>query len=60
MSGIALGSAWGLVALAGIPAIVAIHLFRRRFRPRPATALFLWAAPERVPSAGRRRHRLLR
>jgi hypothetical protein len=32
----------GLLALLAIPAIVAIHLFRRRFPVRPVAGLFLW------------------
>ena len=43
----------GLLALLAIPAIVAIHLFRRRFPVRPVAGLFLWQI---VPAdAGRRR-----
>jgi von Willebrand factor type A domain/Aerotolerance regulator N-terminal len=32
----------GLLALLGIPVIVAIHLLRRRFPPRTVAGLFLW------------------
>ena len=44
----------GLLALAAIPAIVAIHLLRRRFPPRPVSGLFLWKAAHDVPDGGRR------
>lgn len=42
----------GLLALLAIPAIVAIHLFRRRFPPRPVAGLFLWQAVRQVPEGG--------
>jgi len=48
----------GLLALLAVPAVVALHLFRRRFRPRVVSALFLWADEDRVPVSGRRRDRL--
>ncbi|MCY2961376.1 MAG: VWA domain-containing protein [Planctomycetota bacterium] len=48
----------GLLALIAVPAIVALHLFRRRFRPRVVSALFLWADEDRTPISGRRRDRL--
>ncbi len=48
----------GLLALLAVPAIVALHLFRRRFRPRVVSALFLWADADRTPMSGRRRDRL--
>lgn len=50
---------WGLLALLAIPAIIAIHLFRRRFRPRPVTGLFLYGPTVRTVAAGRKRQRLL-
>ena len=43
----------GLLALLAIPAIVAIHLFRRRFPVRPVAGLFLWQTARQTP--GRRR-----
>lgn len=49
----------GLLALLAVPAVVALHLFRRRFEPRVISALFLWAADDRVALAGRRRERLI-
>jgi hypothetical protein len=42
----------GLLALLAIPAIVAIHLFRRKFPPRPVAGLFLWQAVQRTPEGG--------
>jgi len=44
----------GLLALLAIPAIVAIHLLRRRFPVRPIAGLFLWQAAHDVPDGGRR------
>jgi hypothetical protein len=41
-----------------LPAIVALHLFRRRFAPRRVSALFLWQAVDRTPVAGRERQPL--
>jgi hypothetical protein len=49
---------WGLLALAALPAIVAIHLFRRRFPPLYVAGAHLWGAETRVTDAGRRRDRL--
>lgn len=54
-----IGEPWGLLALAGLPALVALHLWRARHAPRPTTALFLWPADRRVLSAGRRRAPLI-
>jgi len=49
---------WGLLALLAVPAIVAIHLFRRRF-PRMAVAgAFLWGGETEARDAGRTRDRL--
>ena len=50
----------GLLALLAIPAILYLHLFRRRFRERNVSALFLFAADALPTSAGRTRSRLLR
>jgi len=44
----------GLLALLAIPAIVAIHLFRRRFPVRPVAGLFLWQALQPAPVEGRK------
>lgn len=48
----------GLLALLGVPAVVALHLFRRRFRRHPVSAVFLWEAREHTSLAGRRREPL--
>ena len=42
----------GLLALLAIPAIVAIHLFRRRFPVRPVAGLFLWQVVRQTPEGG--------
>jgi hypothetical protein len=42
----------GLLALLAIPAIVAIHLFRRRFPVRPVSGLFLWQILRQTPQGG--------
>jgi hypothetical protein len=55
-----LGNPWGLLALLAIPAILAIHVFRRRFRPIVVTGLFLYGAPVLAPVAGRQREHLRR
>ncbi len=50
----------GLLALLGIPAVLILHLYRRRFRERQVAGLFLFA-PDALPAdAGRTRSRLLR
>src|SRR5688572_7650529 len=48
----------GLLALAAIPAIIVIHLFRRRFPERPVAGLFLWKFAPQNPDSGRRRDKL--
>lgn len=48
----------GLLALLAVPVIVGLHLFRRRFRPRVVSALFLWADEDRTPMSGRKRDKL--
>ena len=48
----------GLLALLSIPAIVAIHLFRRRFPERRIAGLFLWQAGREVAQGGGRIDRL--
>jgi hypothetical protein len=50
----------GLLALLGVPAVIALHLFRRRFERRRVSALFLWEAQTRTALSGRRRENLLR
>lgn len=47
-----------LLALLAIPAIVGLHVFRRRFQPQRVSALFLWADTDRTPLAGRQRETL--
>jgi hypothetical protein len=49
---------FGLLALLAIPAIVAIHLFRRRFPPRPVSGLFLWQFARQTPESGGKISRL--
>jgi hypothetical protein len=48
----------GLLALLAIPAIVVIHLFRRRFPPRQVSGLFLWQFARQTPESGGRIARL--
>ena len=48
----------GLLALLAVPAIVAIHLFRRRFPVRPVAGLFLWRLVRQTPEGGGRIARL--
>ena len=48
----------GLLALLAIPAIVAIHLFRRRFPVRSIAGLFLWGVIRQTPEGGGRITRL--
>lgn len=50
----------GLLALLGVPAVIALHLFRRRFERRKVSALFLWETRSTTSLSGRRRERLLR
>ncbi len=48
----------GLLALLGVPAVVVLHLFRRRFKPHAVSALFLWAPLDHTSLSGRKRERL--
>ncbi len=50
----------GLLALLALPAILFLHLFRRRLRERRVAGLFLFAPDALTAPAGRRRTRLLR
>jgi hypothetical protein len=50
----------GLLALLGVPAVVFLHLFRRRFRQEVVSALFLWSEVSEVSLGGRKRERLVR
>jgi Ca-activated chloride channel homolog len=50
----------GLFAFAAIPAVIALHLFRRRHQELPVSSLFLWLSPDARESSGRRRQPLRR
>lgn len=50
----------GLLALLALPAVVLLHLYRRRFRPKVVSALFLWDQASPSPLSGRTRTPLLR
>ena len=50
----------GLLALAGVPLVVALHLFQRRFQPREVSALFLWGRADTHSPSGRTRQPLVR
>lgn len=50
----------GLLALLALPAILAIHLYRRRFRERRVAGLFLFPRALLAADSGRVRTRLLR
>ena len=56
---LALGAPWGLLALAGIPAVLAIHWFRRRSPTRTVTGLFLYPPPAPTAASGRRREQIV-
>ena len=53
------GAPWGLLGLLAVPVILAIHLLRRRYTPRPIAGLFLYGGVEASPASGRKRQRLL-
>lgn len=53
-------SPMALLALLAVPAVLALHLFRRRYRPRRVAGLFLFAPDALVASAGRQRTPLVR
>jgi hypothetical protein len=48
----------GLLALLAVPAVIGLHLFRRRFRPHTVSAVFLWEPLDHSPLAGRKREPL--
>ncbi len=50
---------WGLLGLLMVPAILAIHWFRRRSPPRSVTGLFLYPPPVPSAASGRRRERIV-
>ena len=54
------GAPLGLLALLALPAIVILHLYRRRLRQRRVAGLFLFREGPLVASAGRTRTRLMR
>ena len=49
----------GLIALIAVPAVVGLHLFRRRHETRVVSATFLWDGQDKKSRAGRRREPLL-
>lgn len=51
---------WGALGLLAVPAVVALHLFRRRYQRVPIAALFLWEDAHQTESSGRRRQPLRR
>lgn len=53
-----LANPWGLLGLLALPAIIGLHLFRRRFPPLYVAGSHLWGMETRVAEAGRRRDRL--
>ena len=56
--GVTLGNSWGLVALLGVPALLAIHLLQRRSVVVPVSTLFLLDQLKRDSEGGRRVERL--
>ncbi|HSR70621.1 MAG TPA: BatA domain-containing protein [Acidobacteriota bacterium] len=50
---------WGLLILAGVPALLAIYFLQRRLRRRQVSSLMLWTTP-RLPQQGGRKWRRLR
>lgn len=53
-----LANPWGLLALAAVPAIIVIHLYRRRYPLMVVAGLHLWTSETRQDLAGRRRETL--
>jgi len=51
-------SPWGLIGLVALPAILYIHLYRRRFPPRQIAGLFLWLSPRQQTPSGTQRERI--
>jgi len=49
---------WGLLGLLALPAILAIHLYHRRFPPQYVAGAHLWSTDSVVRMAGRRRDTL--
>lgn len=50
----------GLIALTALPAVVGLHLYRRRFRRRVVSSVFLWEVADRTSFSGRQREPLRR
>ncbi|MBK8096772.1 MAG: VWA domain-containing protein [Planctomycetes bacterium] len=50
----------GLLALGAVPAVIALHLFRRQLRQRVVAGLFLFTGQRLVADAGRKKTNLLR
>lgn len=55
-----LASPWSLLGLLAVPAIVLLHLYRRRLPDRKVAAVFLFFGERLAADAGRQRTRLLR
>lgn len=55
-----LGFPLGLLALLGVPAVVAAYFLRRKQPPRVVSALFLWRTPDQRAEAGPRFERFSR
>ena len=53
-----LTSPLALLALLGVPALIAIYLFQRRFKTLEVSSLLLWDAVKQPAMGGRRRERL--
>ena len=51
---------FGLLGLLAVPAVVALHLFRRRHQDHAVSSLFLWEDTETAETAGPRRQPLRR
>ncbi|MFM1873759.1 MAG: hypothetical protein RL398_3181 [Planctomycetota bacterium] len=51
---------WALLGLLAVPAVVALHLFRRRLPQRRVAAAFLFGGDRLAADAGRQRTKLLR
>ena len=49
-----LASPWALLALAAVPIVLGIYLFRTRSRRREVSSLFLWVDHHRAQQGGRR------
>ncbi|HYR27475.1 MAG TPA: BatA domain-containing protein, partial [Thermoanaerobaculia bacterium] len=53
-----LTSPLALIALIGVPALIAIYLFQRRFKTLEVSSLILWDAVKQPSMGGRKRERL--